>query len=71
MLLLRNPKDEDKYIMVDNFNLSFWLQRNDFYPRYMWENIYYYYKEKKIEDAIKTYKAMQCESEVSEFGKDI
>ena len=71
MLSLREPEDKSKYIAITDFHLSFWLQRNNFHPRYMYDSVYYYSKNKKIEDAIEMYKTMQCESEVSEIGKDI
>lgn len=71
MLSLREPIDKKKYIAVTDFELNFWLQRNNFHPRYMYENIYYYYKGKKIQHAIKVYEMIQRESEVSKFGKDI
>lgn len=71
MVLIRKPENEDKYKVVKDFHLSLWLQRNGFHPRYMYDGVYYYYKDKEVEDAIKIYKAMQYESEVSEFGEDI
>ena len=71
MLSLREPKNKDNYVAIKDPHLSLWLQRNNFHPRYAYENIYYYVKTDEIENAIKFYETMQCESEVSEFGKNI
>ena len=71
MLILAKPHDTSKYISVDDFHLNLYLLKRGYHPKYRYDNLFYYNKNKNIEREIKVYNVLDKESEGSGLEKNL
>lgn len=71
MLLLQKPTDVSKYICIKSLDLTLYLQKKGYHPRYYYDGCHYYDETEQLKDDIILYNVKQNESEVSKFGKSL